>query len=298
MNESRKIGDRTLPRQQRNWDARAAANFICGGAGGGLLLAVALASLHGEDLRPLVVIALALVGMGLFAVWLEIGRPWRALNVYLNASTSWMTREAMMAPFLFVSGAAAVLFRLPAAFWVAGLLGLVYVYCQARMLQANKGIPAWRHASCAGMIVATDLAEGAGLLCAGALVWRGLASFGVLLAALLALRFLAWWKYLASLRDAGVPIGTMKAFDAIDVRFVWLGHVVPAVLGVAGALAGLPLLAVLAGVLAAAAGGWFKYTLVCRAAFTQGFALPWTPTRGEGSARPGVQPGWNRVRPV
>jgi len=298
MNESRKIGDRTLPRQQRNWDARAAANFICGGAGGGLLLAVALASLHGEDLRPLVVIALALVGMGLFAVWLEIGRPWRALNVYLNAKTSWMTREAMMAPFLFASGAAAVLFSLPAAFWIAGLLGLVYVYCQARMLHANKGIPAWRHASCAGMIVATGLAEGAGLLCAGALVWRGLTSFGVLLAALLALRFLTWWKYQASLRDAGVPIGTMKAFDAIDVRFVWLGHVLPAVLGVAAALAGLPLLAVLAGVLAAAAGGWFKYTLVCRAAFTQGFALPWTPTRGEGKAGPGVQPGWDRVRPV
>ena len=298
MNESRKIGDRTLPRQQSNWDARAAANFICGGAGGGLLLAVALASLHGEDLRPLVVIALALVGMGLFAVWLEIGRPWRALNVYLNASTSWMTREATMAPFLFAAGAAAVMFNFPAAFWVAGLLGLVYVYCQARMLHANKGIPAWRQASCAGMIVATDLAEGAGLLCAGALVWRGLASFGVLLAALLALRFLTWWKYQASLRDAGVPIGTMKAFDAIDVRFVWLGHVLPAVLGVAAALAGLPLLAVLAGVLAAAAGGWFKYTLVCRAAFTQGFALPWTPTRGEGKAGPGVQPGWDRVRPV
>ncbi len=84
---------------------------------------------------------------------------------------------------LFASGAAAVLFNLPAAFWIAGLLGLVYVYCQARMLHANKGIPAWRHASCIGMIVATSLAEGVGLVCAGALVWPGLASFGVLLAA-------------------------------------------------------------------------------------------------------------------
>jgi phenylacetyl-CoA:acceptor oxidoreductase 26-kDa subunit len=297
MSESRNIGDRMPPRQQRNWDARAAANFICGGAGGGLLFATALASGHGEDLRPLVVLALALVGIGLLAVWLEIGRPWRALNVYRNAATSWMTREAMIAPLLFASGAAAVLFNWPAAFWVAGLLGPVYVYCQARMLHANKGIPAWRHASCVGMIVATGLAEGAGLLCAGALVWPGLALFGVLLAALLAVRFLAWWRYLASLRSAGVPVGTSNALDAVDVRFVWLGHVVPAVLGVASGLAGLPLLAVLAGVLAAAAGGWFKYTLVCRAAFTQGFALLRMPSRGEGSAGPGVQPGWNRVRP-
>ena len=298
MSESRKIGDRTLPRQQSNWDARAAANFICGGAGGGLLLATALASGRGEDLRPLVVVALALVGIGLLAVWLEIGRPWRALNVYLNAATSWMTREAMVAPLLFASGAAAVLFNRPAAFWIAGILGLVYVYCQARMLHANKGIPAWRHASCAGMVIATDLSEGAGLLCAGALVWPGLASFGVLLAALLAVRLLAWWKYLASLRGMGVPLGTSKALDAVDVRFVWLGHAVPAVLGMTAGLTGLPLLAALAGVLAAAAGGWFKYTLVCRAAFTQGFALPRTPSRGQGKAGRGAQPGWNSVGPL
>lgn len=298
MSESRKIGDRMPPRQQRNWDARAAANFICGGAGGGLLFVTALASGHGEDLRPLVALALGLVGIGLFAVWLEIGRPWRALNVYLNAATSWMTREAMIAPLLFAAGAAAVLFNLPAAFWVAGLLGLGYVYCQARMLHANKGIPAWRHANCVGMIVATDTAEGAGLVCAGALVWPGLASFGILLAVLLAIRLLAWRKYLVSLRNGGVPIGTLKVLNALDVRFVWLGHALPAVLGVAAGLAGIPLLAVLAGLLAAATGGWFKYTLVRRAAFTQGFALPWTPSRGEGRAGPGVQPGWYRARPL
>lgn len=284
------------PRLQRNWDARAAANFVCGGAGGGLLFVTALASGHGEDLRPLVALALALVGIGLFAVWLEIGRPWRALNVYLNAATSWMTREAMIAPFLFAAGAAVVVFNLPAAFWVAGLLGLGYVYCQARMLHANKGIPAWRHASCVGMIVATDTAEGAGLVCAGALVWPGLASFGILLAVLLAMRLLAWRKYLVSLRNAGVPMGTLKVLNALDVRFVWLGHALPAVLGVAAGLAGIPLLAVLAGLLAAVTGGWFKYTLVRRAAFTQGFALPWTPSRGEGRAGPGVQPGWNRAQ--
>ncbi len=296
MSEALKIGDRMPPRQQRNWDARAATNFICGGAGGGLLFAIALASGHGEDLRPLVVVGLALVGIGLLAVWLEIGRPWRALNVYLNAATSWMTREAMTAPFLFASGAAAVLFNWPAAFWIAGLLGLVYVYCQARMLHANTGIPAWRNASCIGMIVATDLTEGAGLLCAGAVVWPGLAPFGVLLAALLAARWLAWRKYLASLRNAGVPTGTSKVLNALDAHFVWIGHALPAVLGVAAGLAGLPLLAALAGVLAAVTGGWFKYTLVCRAAFTQGFALLWTPSRGEGKAGLGVQPGWNRAR--
>jgi phenylacetyl-CoA:acceptor oxidoreductase subunit 2 len=297
MSKARKIGDRMLPRQQRNWDARAATNFICGGAGGGLLVATALASMHGEDLRPLVVVALALLGVGLLAVWLEIGRPWRALNVYLNAATSWMTREAMTAPLVFASGAAAVFFNWQAAFWIAGLLGLFYIYCQARMLYANKGIPAWRHASCVGMIVATGLTEGAGLLCMGAMYWPGLAPFGGLLAVLLAIRLLAWRNYLASLRSTGVPVGTSKALNGLDVRFVWLGHVTPAVLGVGAGVGQLPLLAVLAGVLAAATGAWFKYTLVCRAAFTQGFALPRQPSRGGGAAGPGVQPGWNRAQP-
>ncbi len=293
MSEPQKIGDRMSPRRQTNWDVRAAANFICGGAGGGLLFATALASVHGEDLRALVVLALALVGMGLFAVWLEIGRPLRALNVYLNAAdvVDDTGGDDGAVPVRVRRGGGVV--QLAAAFWIAGLLGLVYVYCQARMLHANKGIPAWRHASCIGMIVATGLAEGAGLLCASALYWPGLASFGVLLAALVAVRFLAWRKYLASLRSAGVPIGTSKALNAVDVRFVWIGHAVPAVLGVAAGLGGFPLLAVLAGVLAAATGGWFKYTLVCRAAFTQGFALLRTPSRGEGNAGLGVQPGWN-----
>jgi phenylacetyl-CoA:acceptor oxidoreductase 26-kDa subunit len=297
MSGPRSIGDRVPPRQQTNWDARAAVNFICGGAGGGLLLATALASMHGEDLRPLVALALALVGIGLLAVWLEIGRPWRALNVYLNAATSWMTREAMTAPLLFASGAVAVLFDAQAALAVAGLLGLAYIYCQARMLYANKGIPAWRQPSCIGMILATGLAEGAGLLCAGALYWPGLASFGVLLAALLAVRWLAWRKYLASLRRIGVPLGTLTALDALDFRFVWLGHALPAALGLAAALGAWPLLAALAGIVAAAAGGWFKYALIRRAAFTQGFELPRTPSRGLGKAGLGVQPGWNRAQP-
>ncbi len=296
MSELRTIGDRMLPRQQTNWDARAAVNFICGGAGGGLLLATALASVHGEDLRPLVVLALALVGTGLAAVWFEIGRPWRALNVYRNAATSWMTREAMIAPLLFASGAAAVWFNRPAAFWIAGGLGLTYVYCQARMLYANKGIPAWRHPSCVAMVVATGVVEGVGLLCAAAPYWRGVTSFGFVLAALLALRWLAWRTYRHSLRDAGSPVGTTKALNTIEGPLVWLGHALPAVLGVVAGFGGFTVLAAIAGVLAAAAGAWFKYMLVCRAAFTQGFALPRTPSRGSGKAGPGVEPGWNRGR--
>ena len=40
-------------------------------------------------------LALALVAAGLGAVWLEIGRPLRAIHVFFNPCTSWMTREVL-----------------------------------------------------------------------------------------------------------------------------------------------------------------------------------------------------------
>lgn len=292
MSGARQILDRVSPRRQSHWDARAATNFICGGAGGGLLAAIALASLWNPDLRPLGLLALALVAAGLTAVWFEIGRPLRALNVYRNATTSWMSREAMLAPPLFAFGLAAVVFNWPVAFWFAGLLGLAYAYAQGRMLYANIGIPAWRQLGVIDMVVTTSLTEGMGLLCVAALYWSTLAPFGFLLAGVVVLRFLAWRNYLANLRRDGAPSGTLKALDAFDGPFILLGHALPVLSALAGAAIGSTLLLALAGVLAAGAGAWFKYVLVCRAAFTQGFALPRTPSRGAGAAGAGGAPGW------
>jgi len=74
------------PWLQTNWDLRAALNFICGGAGSGLLVAAALVA--GPPQPPLLPLAVgaALMLAGLFSVWLEIGRPLRAVNVYVNAA--------------------------------------------------------------------------------------------------------------------------------------------------------------------------------------------------------------------
>jgi phenylacetyl-CoA:acceptor oxidoreductase subunit 2 len=63
-----------------------------------------------------------------------------------------------------------------------------------------------------------------------------------------------------------------------------------------GAIAAQPLALALGGALAAFGGALFKYTLVCRAAFTQGFALPRTPARGRSTPGPGLQPGWEKPR--
>ena len=78
----------------------------------------------------LIVLALALVSLGLLCVWAEIGRPWRSINVIFNPRTSWMSREAALAPLLLGSGVLA-LFGVPAALPLAALLALGFVYCQA-----------------------------------------------------------------------------------------------------------------------------------------------------------------------
>jgi phenylacetyl-CoA:acceptor oxidoreductase subunit 2 len=296
MKAERQILDRVPPRQQTEWDIRGALNFVCGGAGGGLLAAVALAAPLGLDLRPLIALGLALIGAGLFSVWLKIGRPWRALNVFRRPSTSWMTREAMIGGATFACGALAIFARAPLAIWALGALGLVYAYAQARILKENIGIPAWRRWSCVVLVVVTALVEGVGLLAAAAPVWPALAPAGYLLALLLLWRFGAWRYYRDDLAAVGAPKGTAAAFDALETRFVVFGHGAAGALALAGSYLAQPLLLAAAGVLAVGAGAMFKYVLVCRAAFTQGFALPRAPSRGKGRPGVGAQPGWQPGR--
>jgi phenylacetyl-CoA:acceptor oxidoreductase subunit 2 len=144
---AKRISDLVSPRQQRNWDWRAAANFIAGGAGGGLLLFNALVSVEPGLIRAAILLGLMLIGGGLTCVWFEIGRPWRALNVYRHFGTSWMTREAFVALVLFPVGALALLTLQPLLVMLSGILGLAFLYSQARILAANKGIPAWRQSA-------------------------------------------------------------------------------------------------------------------------------------------------------
>lgn len=306
-------GGNVAPKRQKYWDWRAAGNFIGGGSGGSLLFFAAWASLAGAAFAPLALLGLGLVAAGLTCVWLEIGRPWRALNVFRHPSSSWMTREASVAPFMFGFGLLALLFGGPALTWISAVLGLGFVYSQARILTADKGIPAWRHRRCVPLVVGTGLTEGAGLLAllspwlmpggvfapaGGPGAGRGaLVVLGLLLLVLMALRMFLWRSYLDGLTKDGAPVGTLRVLRDLDRRFVAVGHGLPALLVVASfaPLPGAPWLLVVAGTVAVGAGWLLKYTLVRRAAYNQGFALPHQPVRGQvarqGAALP-VRPGW------
>ena len=199
------------PWQQKSWDWRAAGNFIDGGAGSGLIVFTALAGSQGLASTILILAGLALIGFGLLCVWLEIGRPLRAPHVFFNPRTSWMTREAFTATLLFPAGMVAAA-GVPGFAWLAAVLAFAFLYCQSRMLQAAKGIPAWREPLLSLLMVLTGLAEGGGLFfLADPLHGDGTEPLLVFFGALVLGRGLVWFAYRRRLAAIAVPRSTRPA---------------------------------------------------------------------------------------
>lgn len=258
---------------QQHWDIRAAANFVFGGTGAGLLVAWALlspAAPAGADWRLFALGGIALIGAGLGAVWLEIGRKMRAVHVFFNPRTSWMTREAFVALVVFLLVVVGLFLNAPGWARAGAFAALVFVWCQGRILQASKGIPAWRLQEVVPLVITTGLAEGTGLYL--------LAQPGPLGATLLGLaviaRALAWSRYRSALQASKAR----AALEGAGRLLVQLGTIVPLALALASYFT--PYAGMLAGVAALAAGWILKFTLVTRASYNQGFALPRLPVRG------------------
>jgi phenylacetyl-CoA:acceptor oxidoreductase subunit 2 len=272
------------PWQQQSWDWRAAGNFIGGGAGAGLVVFAALSGASGPALAALMLAGLALVGLGLFCVALELGRPLRALNVFRNPFTSWMGREAWTSMLLFPAGLAAA-WGVPGLAWVAAALALAFVYCQARLLQAAKGIPAWREPLLVPLLLTTGLAEGGGLFFAIA-PWHRIGTLWLLsgFGALVLVRILIWLAYRRRL--AGVAArGASVALDSAGRVLQLAGTVVPLALVALialGAVSGATTawVAAVAGLAVALAGAYVKLMLITGAGFNQGFTLAHLPVRG------------------
>ena len=287
------------PQLQRYWDWRAAGNFVAGGTGGGLLVFAAAVYVAGIDMAFLILVGMALIAAGLTCVWFEIGRPWRALNVVRHFGRSWMSCEAAVAPLLFAVGALALLTGQGALIVLTGVLGAAFLYSQARILAADKGIPAWRHPRCLPLVVATGLTEGAAVLamCAPLLPGKVVTTLAGALVVLLAVRAVFWKRYLAGLRASGAPAGSVSVMSGIDLRLGMLGHLLPAVLLFAALFgAGGAAYLVIVGGLLSLYGGWMlKYNLIRRAAFTQGFVLKHLPVRGQVVTRTVGDPGWGKA---
>jgi phenylacetyl-CoA:acceptor oxidoreductase subunit 1 len=293
---------------QRFWDWRAAMNWCFGGTGSGLAtMAVVLWAVGLMPATLMRVSALgagALMAIGLFCVFLKIGRPMRFWRAVLRPHTSWMTRELYVVVLFYLALAGLLLFTpddSPGATASAtGVCALAFLVCQAMILFKARGIPAWRVHPVPALIVVSGLAEGAGAaLLLGALVsaasGAAMATEGgaivpmvhALAAALVVLvltHALLWRVHVSRAVEQGIGPLARAEFARIGAVLRGLGHAGPAALGVL-VLAGIGptvLFAALAGALAIAGGFWWKFRLIVRAGYQQGFALPRVPQRGSG----------------
>jgi phenylacetyl-CoA:acceptor oxidoreductase subunit 2 len=289
-------------RLQQFWDIRAACNFIGGGTGSGLLVWASLGLIAGLPYAQSALVGLVLVAAGLFMVWLEIGKPWRAFNLFFRPQTSWMTREGIVALPLFAAGALSVFFAADLALlptsvsavvpaMLTATFSLAFLYCQLRILHSARSLPAWREPWAMPLLGLSGLTEGLGLyLLATAILGIVSMVFVTIAATMIVARTIAWHAYVAALTRSGAPEPTVAALIDMRAGFLIAGHALPILLIVFAYIwphLAIPLTA-LAGA-AATLGGWYlKIVLVTRAAYIPKIVVPTPPVRGRRGSPGGV----------
>ena len=155
--------------KQTIWKRKAALNFILGGAGAGFYLSHTLASmLIKEDSGVRLVVqpewlAILLVSAGLLSVALEAGRPWRARYILSRLSSSWMSREALLAA-VFMLLCILQWQRPHAALQVlCAACAVGFMAAQGFLLYASRAVPAWNLAVLPPLLVVSSFYAGCGL---------------------------------------------------------------------------------------------------------------------------------------
>lgn len=289
------LADPLVGQKQTLWDWRAAMNWIFGGVSSGFMLMAwigALAGLVHADMVPALHAAGAgAMALGLFFVFLKIGRKFRFWRAISRPQTSWMTRELYVVLALFPCIFANLLWPSGVLSALSALLALAFLVCQAKILHRARGIPAWRVPLMPWMIVATGVAEGLGAVMLMLVWFRGLGAglssplLPVTGLALVALNAALWLVYRRHAREDGiVPLArTALAEASLTVHLV--GHGLPAlmfVIALVNPAFAWTYLGV-AGVMVIAGGAFWKFTVIVRAGFMQGFVLPKVPQRGSGT---------------
>ena len=276
---------------QTSWDWRAAGNFMFGGTGSALVFMAAISSFPNIPPQPLGFIAMIFVGTGLFFVWLEIGRPWRFLHVFFHPQTSWMTREGSVAVVLFALTFIGIVFKISVIMRIAGIAGLVFLFCQGQMLKACKGIPSWREPTIVLLIIVTGICEGTAILLLF-LCLQNKVSVVLNLACLvfLATRIFSWLIYRKNLSDTKVPTETLSTLGKIHLIQIIAGNLIPAMLiTLSMTMPELATPAMISASLLIMIAGWhMKFTIITRAAQVQGYRLS-KVQRGRPNIRPPVR---------
>lgn len=279
--------------RQRWWDIRAAMNFILGGLGSGLAVMAFFAYALLDASEGIVLAGFASgatsMALGLAFVFFKIGRKARFLHVLRRPQTSWMSREVYVVATFYALTAADLLWPHPALHPLVAASAFAFLVCQARILFAGKGIPAWRSPFMPWLIVASGLLEGGSaqvllMIVAGAPLpeWPAWALVGMALAVVNAV---LWYSYIVTARGYGMP---PRARAALGTATPWIhlfAHAVPGALCATVLI--LPLLPIsvllaLAAESAILGGALWKHTVIVNAAYYNGLSLPRLPRRGSG----------------
>jgi phenylacetyl-CoA:acceptor oxidoreductase subunit 1 len=281
--------------RQTLWDWRAAMNWICGGLGAGLVVAAFALGLAGlgtaRAVAWLQAAGGAIMAVGLFCVWLKIGRKLRAWRAGTKPDTSWMSRELYVAALFYPVVLAGLVWPSLALQAGAAAAALLFLVCQGKILHLCKGIPAWRAPLVPVLIVASGLLEGVGVLAVAAGLAPGFVSaspafFAFAGIGLAGAAAALWTQYRRTAHAAGMPpLARDEIARATPLLHIW-GH------GLAALMFALALVApatmarwafLIAGLAAAAGGAYWKHAVILRAGFQQGFQFAHAPRRGSGT---------------
>jgi len=276
---------------QAFWDWRAAMNWIFGGIGTGLAIAAVLGlwlgAVPARAVPSLLLVAATLVSLGLGCVFLKIGRQLRFWRAATKPDTSWMSRELYAALVFYPAVLWSLVAPNRAAFTLAALAAAAFLLSQAKILHRARGIPAWRVTYIPWMLGASGLLEGFGALAVAtaALDTAGLALSAAGILAFAVANALLWWRYAATAKAQGVPPLARRVIDGLSVPLHVVGHLAPLALvgGAWLAPANAVALVAVAGCAAIAGGALWKFTVIVRAGYFQGFTLPRMPQRGSGT---------------
>lgn len=266
---------------QKVWDWRAAMNFVLGGMSAGLFLLAYAGYLMGAydttTLLGIDVAAGAIMGAGLFCVFLKLGRRFRFWRVATRWQSSWMTRETYFVGVIYPALLANLLWPNTVLHALIAAAAAGFLVCQANILHAAKGIPIWREPIIVPLLIVTGLLEGAGLLAlAGAVTgflkgnYLPLVATIVVLAPTMAVLSL---RYLPLTRKT-----THGEVEAIAQPVLLVGQLLPSLVVVIAAMAPdnttRAILVGIAGLVMVLTGALWKYTIIVRAAHFQGHQIP------------------------
>ena len=212
-----------------------------------------------------------------------------------------MTRELYTVAIFFPAVAAGYLWQAPVSFALSAAAAAAFLLCQGQILYRARGIPAWRAPLIPYMIVASGLLEGMGLLAFMVGLPNGLpieASDAAKPAiVLIIVNAVLWHTYRNDLAKHGVPPLAREAIAEGDHAIRYGGHWVAVVLfALSVMLPQIPLsIMTIAGVGLIGGGVFWKWTVILRVGYFQGFHLTKTPQRGSGKfAAPARLDGWRR----